>query len=989
MPVTSIGVITAQLKVAIQNSEASQASAYKRTNFSTIASRDYITSVENNTIDLNGPINNTKIATNIAITNSDLFVVSNPAARNNLEGGNSLEGGNRLDNLKFTQLGDFTLTDRLTLRNSAGYELCALEYNPDGTLPSNKSLSALTVVDLTKYATCSPKQTTEISINANFRSNAPNIEAAGVHLTVPRTNHNARINSDDDIIIPEKSATSSLKLNDVITLKSSDDTKTVVYGGIAMAIKPTVQKPIFGAQHNSAGFTFPIGGAAPAAGQVADGHQLKIIVNNVTYKFTATSRGAVAKNGTFNSMNTLANAINHIADLKCRFDSNGILNIAATNANHEIRFENANGGTFKETLGLSNVPASQNAERFNTINGLLKAVNKDSLTHKLKAYIKNGGIQLSALKATEEFNIKIQSIATRRIEQLTIGDGTLIGRERIYITAPHHELQAGDFVRIAGVGLPLVINDNYAVLDVDDNGFYVSVQRAPGVHAVAVNPPQNNLNGTWEKIAARKLENFDHCAIHAAGLANNLVINLGAARPGGWAIGDAVTVKGIGQRIAAGGGLVQVPDGTYRITAVGANPGGFNAANTITIALGAAAGAPVPAAVYPDANNAIQVTKIGVGNPGAAVLNNDVMVTVGGASNKVRLFLNHHNYNIGDYIKFASGLPNVGLNVDNIVVNNNISYKVVNVSPNRDYLDFEVFLPNGAPAIANNGNGIVGMQGIANVGDLVIDDGDRTAEYFGIEQNKEKYEATYNAENNNKNMLSGNIRPEISHDIIVYDSNGDNGKPIKIFAAPLQNGPNGEWAVEMWTIGNENEEPEMLASGVILFDKYGNPNNTTNLGGVDNPLKYSVAGVRLDDITVNWSNTMQTAIESYMNYDQNGHAPGIFKGFEYNEQTADLEMIYTNGIRKAPYQLLAASFKVPNELKLGAKGTFEQTFKSGSPELRRAEAQGYCVEGSNVNETESMIAVNTAARQMLFALRNVATEAQMSKTVLNELRSGG
>jgi len=229
-------------------------------------------------------------------------------------------------------------------------------------------------------------------------------------------------------------------------------------------------------------------------------------------------------------------------------------------------------------------------------------------------------------------------------------------------------------------------------------------------------------------------------------------------------------------------------------------------------------------------------------------------------------------------------------------------------------------------------------------------------------------------------MFGGNIKAEVVHSVIVYDTNGDTTKPITIMAAPLLNRTQAEWAVEIVT-----EEDGIIASGNIQFDKYGNLISAIGLGGVDAPIKYNINGVPQDDIIIDWENTIQTAIDSYINYEQNGHAPGVRRDIEYNNNNGDLEIIYTNGIRKPIYKLLTARFAAPNNLKEGACGTYDQSYNSGEPVLYFAEAQGYSLEGSNVDDIVSMIEINKKANEMHHALRVQSTRLQVDRTVLSEL----
>ncbi len=153
----------------------------------------------------------------------------------------------------------------------------------------------------------------------------------------------------------------------------SDD---FVYGGF------TESSNIGGGLLGASTSTQPFNGA----GLVATGDEFSIVVNNDTANpktFTYVPSAPVASNGEFNSLQTLAEAINSSSGINARIaEVNGgevRLYVSASDARQQVAFSSASGATadFPTALGLTDIPATS-ANRWNTMEGLAELANNET-----------------------------------------------------------------------------------------------------------------------------------------------------------------------------------------------------------------------------------------------------------------------------------------------------------------------------------------------------------------------------------------------------------------------------------------------------------------------------------------------------------------------------------------------------------------------------------------------------------------------------------
>ena len=304
-------------------------------------------------------------------------------------------------NVRYTRRGDFKQDDHGYWKNGADQFLKAWRLDGNGNLPQNSAL--LGSLEAVNFADTQglPVKTSVVSIAMNLNSEKTALRGPGPEggFEMRRTGNN-KSTKPNDIIVPDQVGTQSLRLGDSFVLRSTDGQadKTVTYGGITIGKKASNVSPVFGATSANTTFAFNL---AVGPGQLVDGQQLKISVEGgATYTFTAVS-GQPSGN-TFNSIQSLANAINKISSLNARIVGDRLY-IAPKDANKGLTYQNAGAGTnIVETLGLSNLqPAGANVNRFNSLTTLRNAVNSNQTNDSLLATIEPGNnIKITSLLST-------------------------------------------------------------------------------------------------------------------------------------------------------------------------------------------------------------------------------------------------------------------------------------------------------------------------------------------------------------------------------------------------------------------------------------------------------------------------------------------------------------------------------------------------------------------------------------------------------------
>ncbi|ETO91766.1 MAG: hypothetical protein P857_941 [Candidatus Xenolissoclinum pacificiensis L6] len=252
-----------------------------------------------------GAVNNTGNATDLSISGNGLFVVD--------------LGGS----LYYTRNGDFSLDKDLILRNSDNVTLKVWNYSEnENYVPSPDQLIEASFTDLGVEA--SP--TTMITMDLNLKADQDILGGYGSII-----DYNSLANEDierEDIIVPDN----TIFAGDGMIIETESGQRTeVFYGGIATSkkIDNLVTNGILGTMNENSTFTGAVEG---------DSFTLSTItLGDLTFTFNENNPDVTYNK--FNSLSTLAEAINYNEGISARID-NGQLYISAINANDSITFKN-------------------------------------------------------------------------------------------------------------------------------------------------------------------------------------------------------------------------------------------------------------------------------------------------------------------------------------------------------------------------------------------------------------------------------------------------------------------------------------------------------------------------------------------------------------------------------------------------------------------------------------------------------------------------
>lgn len=986
----------------------------------------YVTLKTRNTISEEGASVTTGVETDLRVEGKGMFIVAD-----------SVTGRKVL-----TRAGDFRPDELGFLKNGGGLLLFANKLDKDGKLPKDANiLSSLTPVNLANVKG-EPKATTSVSISMNFNSEQKSLRGAGVLAAIKKTGINSGANtSKEDILFPEALQNAgSLSIGDRFTFTSTPPglAKTIEYGGLAIAVAPSAISKIFNAA--KVGDKFSIGAGAD---QVPEGAGLKIILSsNLSYTFSVASN-AQASNKTFNSIQTLADAINKVGGgLKAKIDQkSGNLYIASGNPDLGFKFEDSNGGTFIEKLGLIDVPSLEQAQalpggadlkqRFNSLYTLNQAVNSKGDDYSLKATIENGSIKITSRLATDKFKVEGTSSGIRFYNKALLGNNTQKDRASVQITAPQHGLRTGDLVNVTGLGLGVVPDGVYAAVRVDDDHFNVyllsdapgagpGVGFASGLPAAAapIDLAAGGGGGTWQKIPGQKFAPVT-APITAVGAGANalLTINPGGGL-GGIAAGDVICVLNGGTFNVLAGQDVTIADGYYIVQAAVAGPPSTFTIKSVNVtaanAFPARAGNTLTyqkVGKTDNANGLNFTTPAGISTfDTAGLFTTATGVAIG--ESRITLNMSSHNYNIGDMIRF-SGLP-ANYVFDTMPVNNGENYKVV--ATGNGTITFELnpdangVFPGAVTALNINGTytTIPNIATTMNVGpDFRIDNVSRLLEYFSIDESAGTTKnEVYNPEDEGKS-LSGNegfTSSEVfKYKLSLFDSFGENYNLNLLFAKLGNN----EWAVEiaadkdrdtgLYDIAEAKNDGQ-IKSGRIKFDENG---QFIPGGELDGPLSVTRKnGSAPALLTIDWKNELAkvksgTVTQFSKNemvdielIQQDGRTAGNLRHVDVTPEGLIVGIF--DGETRPLYQIALGLVANPNGLNPGLDQTFEITRESGELLLKYAmsgeagKILGNILEASNIVMIKEMSGVIDAGMDMHAESRIFNAIQKNFKTFLSE-----
>ena len=948
----------------------------------------YVNSKTRSTNDVQGKIINTGVVSDLAIDGAGLLVVSDTTT----------------GPAKFTRRGDFRQDELGFWKNGSDQLLRAWKLDRDENLPQGAStLESLESVNFAN-AKGDPVATTIVSIAMNLNSDQEALRGNGVDAILNRTNLNAT-NNIDNILFPEKLGASSLSLGDEFNFKSSDGiARTLTFGGMVLARRPdaATDSTIFGATGPNVKFTFlPTAGATLAAN-----HQLRITVAGQAYLFTATPVAESPANGTFNTIQGLANAINRINSLKAEVDKDGRLYIAPKKPNDGIVFDDVGGGSIVNELGLTNLlQAANGVTRFNSLASLKEAVNVNQAVNSLKATIEGKDLKITSLLATSSLNVTASSLGVNAITRATINPGTSeVGRATCFISAPGHTLVAGDFVKITGLANALVPDGVYSVGVINPNGFTIGLindgSAFPAANAAPALVP--GANSSWQKIAGQTFPTLAGnitLAVNGGG-PRAITITTGAAH--NLVVNDVIYVNG-GTYHLLGDDII-LPAGYYRVTVQAA-------ANTFQItAVDVTAGGAYPAAV------GVNFHKVGTavgGLPLAATgtFNTNIFDTVNASSIVNYHIGTSHTYKVGENITFTGIVNPPALVINNITISNNVPYKITAVNAAAGTISFESKTAGVGP---NAGATNFIPYAAATLG-LRVNNGSQLMKYFSINPDKVTYDATYNAANADKNLSASlnsvaNFASNLTYSvpITVYDSLGSS-YTLLLYFAKLDNN---KWAIELTTkkdkdgvfevnnvIANANG---LLKQGIIQFDTDG------KLLGIPEGFREAIPvqhnnGSALGNITIDWDNALSKITSGTVSQTKNpnnveiiqgnGQGAGTLTKLEISSDGYIIGTFNTGETRKL-YKVPMAIFANVNGLIASGNGTFDISRESGELLLKEAgvggagRTLGGVLEASNVDTTEELLKVQELSNTIRANARVASIDNENFRNVLSELRGG-
>lgn len=261
----------------------------------------------------------------------------------------------------------------------------------------------------------------------------------------------------------------------------------------------------------------------------------------------------------------------------------------------------------------------------------------------------------------------------------------------------------------------------------------------------------------------------------------------------------------------------------------------------------------------------------------------------------------------------------------------------------------------------------------------------------------------YDPADGDKNMASGNITPQFSRPVRVYDSLGG-GHDLNI--AFIKTAAN-KWAVEVYAIDPTEVTATngLLASGNLIFNGDGSLQSVSS--GLVNPVDIDWSALVTDpvdsEITFNWGTAgaigdgqtdgMAQFVSNYkINFvNQNGAQVGELTGVTFDEE-GFVTVSYSNGETQRLFKVPLADFANPNSLQSLTGNVFAQTSTSGEVNLAQAGSSGVgkiapsSLEASNVELAEQLTDMIVAQRAYQANTKVISTADQLLSNLNDILR---
>jgi flagellar hook-basal body protein len=926
-----------------------------------------VRSTTRQSVDMQGDLYNTGRALDLALDGAGMFIVNRSAD------GTGEYVYTRACSLRTDEKGNFITANGDVLMvwklDSEGRRPGEVGNTSDTTASSLlSSLDTFNVKDITGLAS----STTKVNVGITLDAGTSTMRGAGERVEFRRSSNSLNSNvKGDDIIVPSDDTFGVISEGDSVSIRANppDKISTYEYGGIATSNDITaVPGGIYGATTTGGKFS-----------TATNGDTLRMTSRGKSVDFIFKSSGTpTTTRGEFNSMSSLAEAINFTPEFTARITDNKLY-ISTKYGDQDIVFSNIS-GNFTANLGLTDIESK--IGRFSTLEGLKKLMVGSDGVDAIDSG--TGGVDFFAETPTGEFKIFGNSVGNKN----TTATG-VAGENIITFTHVAHGLQAGDYINVSGF--------------TDADG----VTMADGVYLVTTTPNADSftLRANTNAVAGGALANSMYWSKGAIGLA-------GFAGPGGVTTSVAPTITtAVGsadiQITSAGHGLV-TDDVIYM--------SGFNTGPN---------GAIVPNAYYKvtvmDPNNyTITVVETATATAAAAALGHDItwqkvidattdaataaaFATTGGtpiyttnASGVVRVYSPGAaaNYAIGDVFHFNG--VNTSDYYNNIYLNNENSFIVTSVGAN--YIEF---LNDGLA----NATGYIGNTELSEVSNNKFN---KLFTELGLSTTKFEYGPAYNPEGGDFGpnfSENSSIAGVYSEPLTVHDSLGIGHNFMISFGKVANN----EWAVEIYSMKNPDGSYDIdtaradgqVAAGSLRF------NGDGSLSVVDpkllNPIEILWKnGADANKITFDWGkagvpkNTPGASTFGDINgmkqikapserrfLDTNGIQPGLLNSVSVNKEGVVIAG-FTNGSTRKVFQIPIASFMNYNGLNEIAGNAYRSTYESGQANLKRSGDDASVGSINSQSLEKSNVDLSTQLTDMIVCQRNYQANTKVVK-IANEL----
>lgn len=279
-------------------------------------------------VDQQGLIQSTGVVTDLSISGDGMFIVN--------------EASDGTGDYLYTRAGSFRTDSLGNFVNSAGYLLYGWPLDSEGRLPGetgNLNTTSSALIDSTEAININSLSgiaaaTTEVEFGLNLNAAEDILQGPGDTVDIADTSTNNNTITAQEIIYKNTSGNILVPDTDTITIDASGQVTTFTYGGIEESDNITSGVGLFGSVLANTTFNSVL--ESGEAFTITRSGSTSV----ETLTFTATQPNT--SDGQFNSLQTLAEAIQNISGLSARVDD-GILSISGTDANESISFDRVGG----------------------------------------------------------------------------------------------------------------------------------------------------------------------------------------------------------------------------------------------------------------------------------------------------------------------------------------------------------------------------------------------------------------------------------------------------------------------------------------------------------------------------------------------------------------------------------------------------------------------------------------------------------------------